>query len=187
MKIARGISQYGEQIWAEVQTDADKPIFRRLKQDPLLGLSAPGEVVEFRSLLAPIKPTVLLCLGKNYRDHTPGWEGGKIPFPIVIPKGINAVQHPGQPIILPRFLASSKVDYEGELAVIIGRDCKNATPAKALVDYVFGYTCANDISARDWQFERAGAANSPVASNSTPSHPWARGWSLRTRFRIPPH
>jgi 2-keto-4-pentenoate hydratase/2-oxohepta-3-ene-1,7-dioic acid hydratase in catechol pathway len=173
MKIARGITYSGEKLWAEVQTSSAKPTFRRLARNPLLGFSTPGEPVEFRHLLAPIEPSVLLCLGKNYREHTPGWECTKISFPIIIPKGINTVQHPGQPIVLPRFLASSKVDYEGEVAVIIGRDCKNATPETAL-DYVFGYTCANDVSARDWQFERGGGqfARGKQFDTFAPMGPW---------------
>ncbi|MCH2157102.1 MAG: fumarylacetoacetate hydrolase family protein, partial [Opitutales bacterium] len=64
----------------------------------------------------------------------------------------NAVQNPNQPILLPRTLVSHKVDYEAELAVIIGRAARNVKPEQAL-DYVLGYTVANDVSARDWQFE----------------------------------
>ena len=60
------------------------------------------------------------------------------------------VQNPGDPILLPTKLKSEAVDYECELAVVIGRDCKNVSKADAL-DYVLGYTCANDVSARDWQ------------------------------------
>ena len=68
----------------------------------------------------------------------------------------GAVQHPGEAIILPRWLHSAKVDYECELAVIIGRACKNVPRERAL-DYVLGYTCANDVSARDWQKEGGGS------------------------------
>jgi 2-keto-4-pentenoate hydratase/2-oxohepta-3-ene-1,7-dioic acid hydratase in catechol pathway len=60
------------------------------------------------------------------------------------------VQNPGDPIEIPRKLASQEVDYECELAVVIGRRCKNVPRDRAL-DYVLGYTCANDVSARDWQ------------------------------------
>jgi 2-keto-4-pentenoate hydratase/2-oxohepta-3-ene-1,7-dioic acid hydratase in catechol pathway len=62
----------------------------------------------------------------------------------------NAIQHPGDPIILPRHLRSDRVDYECELAVIIGKPAKNVSREDAL-DYVLGYTGANDVSARDWQ------------------------------------
>jgi 2-keto-4-pentenoate hydratase/2-oxohepta-3-ene-1,7-dioic acid hydratase in catechol pathway len=62
----------------------------------------------------------------------------------------STVQNPGDPILLPTKLKSDAVDYECELAVVIGTDCKNVSKADAL-DHVLGYTCANDVSARDWQ------------------------------------
>ncbi|MCE5303836.1 MAG: fumarylacetoacetate hydrolase family protein [Planctomycetaceae bacterium] len=100
--------------------------------------------------LAPVAPTNLLCIGLNYRRHAA--EGGaKIPqFPVLFMKPTAAVQNPGDPILLPRHLRSDEVDYEAELAVVIGRRCKNVSRDRAL-DYVLGYTCANDVSARDWQ------------------------------------
>jgi 2-keto-4-pentenoate hydratase/2-oxohepta-3-ene-1,7-dioic acid hydratase in catechol pathway len=70
-------------------------------------------------------------------------------------KAPTTVQNPGDPIVLPRFLRSDKVDYEGELGVVIGRPCKNVTPSEAL-SYVLGFVAANDVSARDWQKEKGG-------------------------------
>ena len=75
--------------------------------------------------------------------------------PMVFMKAPTASQKPGDPIVIPRFLRSDKVDYEGELGVVIGRPCKNVSPADAL-SHVLGYTCANDVSARDWQKEKGG-------------------------------
>jgi 2-keto-4-pentenoate hydratase/2-oxohepta-3-ene-1,7-dioic acid hydratase in catechol pathway len=106
-------------------------------------------------LLAPIQPTVFLCIGLNYKRHA---EEGKNPIPkhpVLFMKNPAAVQNPGEAIVLPRKLESKQVDYECELAVVIGRTCKNATPATAL-DYVLGYTCGNDVSARDWQKDFGG-------------------------------
>jgi 2-keto-4-pentenoate hydratase/2-oxohepta-3-ene-1,7-dioic acid hydratase in catechol pathway len=71
-------------------------------------------------------------------------------------KSASAVQNPGDPIEIPTHLASSEVDYECELAVVIGKTCKNVTRERAL-DYVLGYTCANDVSARDWQIRMGGS------------------------------
>ena len=68
---------------------------------------------------------------------------------------MNTLQNPGDPIEVPKKLESVEVDYEVELAVVIGKDCKNATKENAL-DYVLGYTAANDVSARDWQKEKGG-------------------------------
>jgi 2-keto-4-pentenoate hydratase/2-oxohepta-3-ene-1,7-dioic acid hydratase in catechol pathway len=70
-------------------------------------------------------------------------------------KNTAAVQNPGDAIELPVKLPSTKVDYECELAVVIGKRCKNVSRADAL-DYVLGYTCANDVSARDWQRDGGG-------------------------------
>jgi len=67
----------------------------------------------------------------------------------------SSIQAPLKPIVIPQHLKSDKVDYECELAVVIGRTCKNVSEAEAL-DYVFGYTAANDVSARDWQKHAGG-------------------------------
>jgi 2-keto-4-pentenoate hydratase/2-oxohepta-3-ene-1,7-dioic acid hydratase in catechol pathway len=69
---------------------------------------------------------------------------------------LNTVQNPGDPIEIPTALKSDEVDYECELAVVIGKACKNVKKADAL-NYVLGYTCANDVSARDWQIKRGGS------------------------------
>jgi 2-keto-4-pentenoate hydratase/2-oxohepta-3-ene-1,7-dioic acid hydratase in catechol pathway len=112
----------------------------------------PADVAKF---LAPIVPAMIWGIGLNYRRFA---EEGKVTppeHPLVFAKGPNAVQHPGDPILLPTALPSEQVDYEGELAVVIGRAAKNVSRADAL-DYVLGYTCANDVSARDWQVNRCG-------------------------------
>jgi 2-keto-4-pentenoate hydratase/2-oxohepta-3-ene-1,7-dioic acid hydratase in catechol pathway len=104
-------------------------------------------------LLAPVAPTNILGIGLNYRRHAE--EGGKtVPTrPMWFMKTTNTVQNPGDPIRLPA--SSQKVDYEGELAIVIGKAALNVSKADAL-SYVLGYTVANDISARDWQFEWGG-------------------------------
>ncbi len=107
-------------------------------------------------LLAPVQPTAILCIGLNYRHHAEESKAAVPRFPVLFMKSTAAVQNPGAPIILPRHLRSDEVDYECELAVVIGRRCRNATRANAL-DYVFGYTCANDVSARDWQTRHGGS------------------------------
>jgi 2-keto-4-pentenoate hydratase/2-oxohepta-3-ene-1,7-dioic acid hydratase in catechol pathway len=107
-------------------------------------------------LLAPVQPTAILCIGLNYRRHA---EEGRSPipqWPVLFMKSPGAVQNPGEPIVLPRRLASTQVDYECELAVVIGKRCKNAAKENAL-DFVLGYTCGNDVSARDWQKDFGGS------------------------------
>jgi 2-keto-4-pentenoate hydratase/2-oxohepta-3-ene-1,7-dioic acid hydratase in catechol pathway len=114
-----------------------------------------GEAAEIAKILAPVAPTEILCIGLNYQKHA-AESGAKVPErPVLFMKGINALQNPGDPIEIPVHLASHEVDYECELAVVIGKKCKNVRRAEAL-DYVLGYTCANDVSARDWQVKWGG-------------------------------
>ncbi|MGC6423350.1 MAG: fumarylacetoacetate hydrolase family protein [Lentimonas sp.] len=100
--------------------------------------------------LAPVVPTTIFGIGLNYCEHA-AETGSALPeHPIVFMKNPAAICNPGDPIVLPRHLHSDQVDYEAELAVVIGKTCKNVSASDAL-DYVLGYTCANDVSARDWQ------------------------------------
>lgn len=105
--------------------------------------------------LAPVSPCSILCVGLNYRQHATETKAAIPEIPVLFMKGINSIQNPGDPIYLPRHLRSDRVDYECELAVVIGRKCKNVNRAEAL-GYVLGYTCANDVSARDWQIKHGG-------------------------------
>jgi 2-keto-4-pentenoate hydratase/2-oxohepta-3-ene-1,7-dioic acid hydratase in catechol pathway len=125
-----------------------------------------AEKVKVAKLLAPVRPSSIICIGLNYRRHAQE-TGAKIPeFPIIFFKGINTLLNPGEPILLPTHLKSDEVDYECELAVVIGCAGKNIPRAKAL-DHVLGFTCCNDVSARDWQIKRGGGQ-------------WCRGKSFDT-------
>jgi len=105
--------------------------------------------------LTPIDFRCIYAIGLNYRAHAEEI-GLDIPkYPMVFMKAPTAAQNPGDPIVLPRYLRSDKVDFEAELGVVIGRPCKNVKPEEAL-SYVLGYVCANDVSARDWQKEKGG-------------------------------
>ncbi len=107
-------------------------------------------------LLAPIQPIAIFCIGLNYRKHA-AETSARIPeYPIVFMKNPAAVQNPSDPVALPRHLNSDQVDYEAELAIVIGRKAKNV-PADRALDYVMGFTAANDVSARDWQIQRGGS------------------------------
>ena len=119
-------------------------------------LEPTGEPVVMAKVLAPVEPRALLCIGLNYRQHAAETNAPLPRVPVVFFKNPAAVQNPGDAIELPRWLASAKVDYECELAVVIGRTCKNVSRADAL-GYVLGYTCGNDVSARDWQKEGGGS------------------------------
>ncbi len=119
-------------------------------------LTITDEMADVQKILAPVDPPSILCIGLNYRQHAEE-TGAKFPqYPVLFTKGVNTVQHPGGAIEIPTHLASDEVDYECELAVVIGRTCKNVSRADAL-DCVWGYTCANDVTARDWQKQKGGS------------------------------
>ena len=153
MKIIRFLDHQGTAHYGAWNDDGTA---RRLDGDPFGEIALTSETLPIRKLLAPLEAPPLLCIGLNYRRHAE--EGGaSLPeWPVLFTKGPNTVQHPGDPILLPTHLRSDAVDYECELAVVIGRRCKNVAREEAL-DYVLGYTCANDVSARDWQIEKGGS------------------------------
>lgn len=99
-------------------------------------------------LLAPILPTKIVCVGKNYADHAKEMGGEAPAHPIIFMKPSTTVVGPGAAIKLPR--DSSRVDFEGELAVVIGMPCRDVPAARAK-DVILGYTIANDVTARDQQ------------------------------------
>lgn len=100
--------------------------------------------------LAPVEPSAIYAIGLNYREHVSEMKSDLPEYPVVFMKSNTSVLDPDCPIVLPRHLHSDQVDYECELAVVIGKTCKNVAVEDAL-NYVLGYTCANDVSARDWQ------------------------------------
>ncbi|WGD37856.1 fumarylacetoacetate hydrolase family protein [Lysinibacter sp. HNR] len=120
--------------------------------DPLFtGFDTTGERVPMMNatLLAPVIPrSKVICVGKNYRDHAAEMGGEPPEEPLLFLKPNTSVIGPGDAIVIPP--QSQRVEHEGELAVVIGRIAKNVSAADAL-DYVFGYTAANDVTARDLQ------------------------------------
>jgi 2-keto-4-pentenoate hydratase/2-oxohepta-3-ene-1,7-dioic acid hydratase in catechol pathway len=94
-------------------------------------------------------PDKIICLGLNYADHAAESNMSIPPHPVLFPKYRNSLVGPRDAIVLPRF--STQIDYEAELAVVIGRPCKDVLAQDAL-SYIAGYTIMNDVSARDWQF-----------------------------------
>ncbi|EDY18314.1 5-oxopent-3-ene-1,2,5-tricarboxylate decarboxylase [Chthoniobacter flavus Ellin428] len=163
MKIIRYQSPTGEIGYAQEHADGTATKLRGCHFD---SFEQTGETAPVARLLAPLEPTAILCIGLNYRQHAIETNAPLPQYPVLFFKNPASVQHPGEPIVLPRWLASEKVDYECELAVIIGKRAKNVPRERAL-EYVFGYTCANDVSARDWQREGGGTQ-------------WCRGKSFDT-------
>lgn len=153
MKIIRYEDSRGSIQYAAKQEDGTA---RRLEGDLFGDLSVTTDPADVARLLAPVVPAQILCIGLNYRRHAEETRARIPEWPILFFKGINTLQDPGGPIEIPKFLASHEVDYEGELAVVIGKRCKNVRRDDAL-KHVLGYTCANDVSARDWQIKFGGS------------------------------
>ena len=121
---------------------------------PLFDPTPTGDVLPLSSvrLLAPVQPINVVCIGKNYADHVAEMKGltgaAATEVPVVFLKPATSVVGPGDSIRLPR--DSARVDHEAELAVVIGKPARDLTPVTAL-DHVWGYTAANDVTARDHQ------------------------------------
>ncbi len=163
MKIIRYQDTSGKIGRAALQADGTAV---KLAGDIYASPQLTAEPATVAQLLAPVVPVSIICIGLNYRRHAEE-TGAKFPeYPVVFFKGVNTLLDPGVAIQIPRHLPSDEVDYECELAVVIGRRCKNVSRAEAL-DYVLGYTCCNDVSARDWQIRRSGGQ-------------WCRGKSFDT-------
>jgi 2-keto-4-pentenoate hydratase/2-oxohepta-3-ene-1,7-dioic acid hydratase in catechol pathway len=153
MKLIRYQDPHGGIHHAAQESDGTA---RRVEGSIFGAFEVTPERAHVAKLLAPVDPAAIVCVGLNYRHHA---EESKAPIPqhpVVFMKLPSAVQHPGDPIVLPRQLNSTEVDYECELAVVIGRRAKNVRREHAL-DHVLGYTCANDVSARDWQIRWGGS------------------------------
>lgn len=120
--------------------------------------------------IAPIaEPNKIVCVGLNYRDHAEE-SGQPIPeSPILFAKFPNTVIGPGEPIKVPSI--TKQVDYEAELGVVIGRVASEVSVEDAL-DYVLGYTCVNDVSARDLQFADGQWVRGKTLDTFCPTGPW---------------
>jgi 2-keto-4-pentenoate hydratase/2-oxohepta-3-ene-1,7-dioic acid hydratase in catechol pathway len=149
MRLIRYQDRQGKTGWASEQADGSA---LALAGSPLQSLALTGRKADVAKLLAPVEfpPPVIMCIGANYKRHIEECNAPVPPHPVLFVKNPGAVQNPDDPIWLPVGLKSEMVDYEAELAFVIGRTCKNVKADQAL-DYVLGYTCANDVSARDWQ------------------------------------
>jgi len=101
------------------------------------------------SFLAPVAPSKIVCVGRNYAEHAAEL-GNQVPTePLLFLKAPTAVINSEETIVLPKY--SKQVEHEGELAVVIGRRCKSLFDDEDPVSYILGYTCLNDVTARDLQ------------------------------------
>jgi 2-keto-4-pentenoate hydratase/2-oxohepta-3-ene-1,7-dioic acid hydratase in catechol pathway len=153
MKIVRYQDASGAIAWGQLH---DGGRVTQLSGELLGTLTDTGKPSQITKLLAPLEPRDIICIGLNYRRHAAEGNQAIPEFPVVFMKNSGALQNPDDPIVLPRRLRSDAVDYECELAVVLGKTCYNVSKHEAL-DYVLGYTCANDVSARDWQLKFGGS------------------------------
>jgi 2-keto-4-pentenoate hydratase/2-oxohepta-3-ene-1,7-dioic acid hydratase in catechol pathway len=153
MKIIRYEDAQGRVKFGAQQSDGTA---REIDGDILSQYRQTEKIADVRKLLSPLVPTGILCIGLNYRRHAAEGNAPIPKWPVLFMKTASAVQNPGDPILLPTHLKSNQVDYECELAIVISKRCKNVSRDHAL-EYVLGYTCANDVSARDWQKEMGGS------------------------------
>jgi len=136
-------------------------------------------------LSLPVAPAAIHAVGLNYRKHAEE-TGNPVPaFPTVFYKNCNAVIGPRDKIVIPKCCDANEVDFEAELGVIVGlhrhtnRPCKNVTVEDAM-NYVMGYVCVNDVTARKWQGKRGGSqwVYSKSFDTFCPIGPVVVGWGL---------
>jgi 2-keto-4-pentenoate hydratase/2-oxohepta-3-ene-1,7-dioic acid hydratase in catechol pathway len=121
-------------------------------------------------LLEPIRPSKIVCVGRNYREHAAEL-GNKMPDePLLFLKAPSAIIYLGDEIVLPG--ASQQVEHEGELGVVIGRVARNIASDEDPLSYVLGYTCVNDVTARDLQRKDVQFTRGKSFDTFCPVGPW---------------
>jgi 2-keto-4-pentenoate hydratase/2-oxohepta-3-ene-1,7-dioic acid hydratase in catechol pathway len=127
---------------------AAKPI-QSPEEDPTLQQAFTPAPLDSFELLVPVRPSKIVCVGRNYRDHAAEL-GNDVPKePLLFLKPPSALLPSGGIILMPAL--SNRIDFEGELAIVIGRRCRNLAEADNPHDFIRGYTLVNDVTARDIQ------------------------------------
>jgi len=168
VRIARFEAE-GRVAWGVVDPEAGE--IRRLAGDPFGGIRWDGAVVPLSAvrLLAPVVPSKIVAVGLNYRDHAR--EMGKpLPEePLLFLKAPSALNDPGGDVVYPP--VSTRVDHEAELAVVIGRTARRV-PEREAASVILGYTCINDVTARDLQAKDGLYARAKGFDTFAPLGPW---------------
>jgi len=144
-----------------------------LKHPPWLDIKATDIHFDFDviELLAPVEPSKIVCIGLNYHAHVKAsYSAEKAPeYPLIFLKPPSSITGPNQTIIYPK--QSRRVDYEAELGVVIGKKAKDVSVDKAK-DYIFGFTCVNDVTARDLQKKDGQWSRAKGFDTFCPVGPW---------------
>jgi 2-keto-4-pentenoate hydratase/2-oxohepta-3-ene-1,7-dioic acid hydratase in catechol pathway len=166
MKLAR-ISHNGRIAWALV----DKNTCRVIKGNPFAGLKFSGERIGFKQVifLPPAAPSKIVLVGLNYSDHARELGMAAPEDPVIFIKPATTLVGQGQDIVYPRGV--SRLDYEGELAIVISRKARNLKEEEAL-KFVLGYTCLNDVTARDLQKKDIQWTRAKSFDTFCPLGPW---------------
>lgn len=128
-----------------------------------------GVALEKVTLLPPCEPTKIIAVGLNYSEHAKEMQEAQLKTPVLFMKPTTALLAPGGTIRRPK--ESERVDYEAELAVVIGKTCYHVTPEE-VPDYVLGYTCLNDVTARDLQKADGQWTRAKGFNTFAPMGPW---------------
>lgn len=199
MRYCRFESEFGPQYGEVIERSGHDWIERLLpppEEDPWTQMpsaveTAAFEAVPFASvkLFAPVVPSKIVCIGRNYRDHAAEL-GNEVPKePLLFLKAPSAIIAPGEPIRIP--WQSERVDYEGELAIVIGKRASRIGAGEDVKPYIRGYTIVNDVTARDLQksdgqWSRAKGFDTfcPVGPIVTDEIEPAAGRSVETRLNL---
>ncbi|WP_120004396.1 fumarylacetoacetate hydrolase family protein [Nesterenkonia muleiensis] len=172
MRIARFVTD-SDPVYGVVTGEPGEEIITQLTGDPFYqGIQESGQTHQLDDvrLVAPIIPrSKLVGVGKNYAAHAEEMGGGLPSSPLLFLMPNTAVVGPDEPVTLPSF--SDQVSYEAEMAVVIGRICKDV-PLERVPEVIFGYTVANDLTARDAQRSDNQWARAKGFDGSAPLGPW---------------
>jgi 2-keto-4-pentenoate hydratase/2-oxohepta-3-ene-1,7-dioic acid hydratase in catechol pathway len=156
--------------WREVLATDSGTRARLLDAAQRLADGGRGQALADVELGPPIPdPDKIICVGLNYADHASEIEFDVPEWPVLFPKYRNSLRGPKQSIVLPT--TSEQIDYEGELALVIGRTCKDVPVARAR-EFVAGYMVVNDVSARDLQFRGGQWLPGKALDTFAPCGPW---------------
>jgi 2-keto-4-pentenoate hydratase/2-oxohepta-3-ene-1,7-dioic acid hydratase (catechol pathway) len=144
-----------------------------LAHEPYSSVEYTGEELPLESvkLLAPAEPSKIVCIGKNYKAHADEMGEGQPPEPVLFLKPSTSIVGPEDNVVYPEI--SHRLDFEGELGVVIGKRASKVQPGHA-AEYIFGYTCLNDVTARD------------IQKSPTQGTQWTRGKGFDTFCPIGP-
>ena len=172
MRIARfSVPGRGEIAYGVVEGHAERQVVAKIEGHPFGEFRFTGERLPAADvrLLPPILPTKVVGVGRNYAEHAREMGAEPPATPSIFLKPSTSVIGPGDGIVYPP--AAGRVDYEAELAVVIGRLCRDVPQARA-VEVIYGYTCGNDVTARDLQRADGQPTRAKGFDTFCPLGPW---------------